>query len=75
MQRKHSSLTLWRRHVFGFIHGLSAYRAANTLHPGFKNQLMTYKIKVAVCFEIRIKDANAMWAPWRIVVRRVTARL
>jgi hypothetical protein len=50
-----------------FIYELSAYRAVNTLHFGYKtNVLMFYKAKVAVCSEIRTKHINAMWAPRRI---------
>jgi hypothetical protein len=43
--------------------GLSAYRAVNILHFGYKTNLfMFYKVKVAVCSEIRTKHINAMWA-------------
>jgi hypothetical protein len=50
-----------------FVQGLSAYRAVNTLHFGYKNQSLNfYKAKVAVCSAIRTKHRNAMWAPRRI---------
>jgi hypothetical protein len=41
-----------KRNLF-YIYGISAYRAVNPLHLGLKpNQLMTYKIKFAVCSDI-----------------------
>ena len=51
-------INLLRRNVICSIYGISPYRTVNTFHHCYKNQLMLYKAKVAVCSDIRTKHST-----------------